>query len=148
MDRMFGDARQHVGEPGLRIDVVHLGRDDEAVHGGGALAAAIRAGEQPCLATERNTAQRSLSGIVREADAAIVEEAGERRPALEHVVHRLGNIVAAREFRPLLAHPHFEVGDQGRAELLADGAALLGTLAIDRSLDVEQRIDALHGLES
>ena len=24
LNRMFGNARQHVGEPGLRIDVVHL----------------------------------------------------------------------------------------------------------------------------
>ena len=37
MGRMPGDAGEHVGEPGLRVDVVHLGRDDEAVHGGGAL---------------------------------------------------------------------------------------------------------------
>jgi hypothetical protein len=44
---MLSDARQHVGKPGLRIDVAHLGRDDEAVHGGGTLAAAIGAGEQP-----------------------------------------------------------------------------------------------------
>jgi hypothetical protein len=36
---MFGDAGQDVGEPGLRIDIVHLGGDDQAVHNGGALAA-------------------------------------------------------------------------------------------------------------
>jgi hypothetical protein len=41
LDGMFGDAGQDVGEPGLRIDVVHLGGDDQAVHHGGALAAAI-----------------------------------------------------------------------------------------------------------
>ena len=41
LDGMFGNAGQDVGEPGLRIDVVHLGGDDQAVHNGGALAAAI-----------------------------------------------------------------------------------------------------------
>jgi len=41
LDGMFGDAGQDVGEPGLRIDIVHLGGDDQAVHNGGALAAAI-----------------------------------------------------------------------------------------------------------
>jgi hypothetical protein len=29
----------------LRIDVVHFGRDDDAVHGSGSLSAAIGAGE-------------------------------------------------------------------------------------------------------
>ena len=41
LEGMFGDAGQDVGKPGLRVDVVHLGRDDQAVHNGGALAAAI-----------------------------------------------------------------------------------------------------------
>ena len=38
---MGGDARENVGEPGLRIDAVHLRRDNQAVHGRGALPAAI-----------------------------------------------------------------------------------------------------------
>ncbi len=33
---MIGDPREDVGEPGLRIDVVHFGGDDQAIHGGGA----------------------------------------------------------------------------------------------------------------
>ena len=37
---MAGDAGEHVGEPGLRIDVVQFGGDDQAVEDGGALAAA------------------------------------------------------------------------------------------------------------
>ena len=45
MNRVIGDVAQHVGEPSLRIDVVHLGGDDEAVHERRPLAAAIRAGE-------------------------------------------------------------------------------------------------------
>lgn len=36
-----GDPREDVGEPGLRIDVVHFGGDDQAIHGGGARPAAI-----------------------------------------------------------------------------------------------------------
>ena len=43
MSRMGGDARENVGEPSLRIDAVHLARDDQAVHGRGALPAAIGA---------------------------------------------------------------------------------------------------------
>lgn len=47
MRRMRGDAREDMGEPGPGIDAVHLRCDDETIHGGGALAAAIRAAEQP-----------------------------------------------------------------------------------------------------
>lgn len=42
---MCGDAQKNVGEPRLRIDAVHFGGDDEAVRGGGALAAAVGAAE-------------------------------------------------------------------------------------------------------
>ena len=128
LDGMFGDAGQDVGEPGLRIDVVDLGGDDQAVHGGGALAAAIGAAEQPGLSAQGDAAQRALGGIVGQADAAIIEEAGERGPALEHVVHGLGDLVAARELGALLAHPASEIGDQRRAELLAHGQALCSAL--------------------
>ncbi len=78
---MIGDAREDIGELGLRIDIVELGGLEQRVDDGGALAAAIRATEQPRLATERNAAQRVLGGVVAEADAAVVEEAGERTPA-------------------------------------------------------------------
>ena len=43
--RVIGDAAQHVGEPGLRVDVVELGGGDQGVDRGGPLAAAIGAGE-------------------------------------------------------------------------------------------------------
>src|SRR5207237_8939147 len=40
--RMLGDPGQDVGQPGLRVDVVHFGGDDQAVHRRGALSAAVR----------------------------------------------------------------------------------------------------------
>jgi hypothetical protein len=36
----------------LRINIVHLGRDDQTVHESGSLAAAIRAAEQPGLSPQ------------------------------------------------------------------------------------------------
>ena len=45
--RQPGDAREDISEPGLRIDVVELGGDDEGVHHRGSLTAAVGAGEQP-----------------------------------------------------------------------------------------------------
>jgi hypothetical protein len=58
---------------------------------------------------------------------------GKRGPAFEHVLHRLGNFIAARQLGALLAHPAFQIRDQWRTELLPDSAALLGTLVIDRA---------------
>src|SRR5258706_166414 len=63
VSRMLGDASEDVGEPGLRVDVVHLGRDDEGVHGGGALTAAIGAGEHPRLPAESDAAKAALGGV-------------------------------------------------------------------------------------
>ena len=39
--RDVGDAREDVGQPGLRIDVVELRRADEAQHEGRALTSAV-----------------------------------------------------------------------------------------------------------
>jgi hypothetical protein len=45
--RMIRQAGQHVGEPGLRIDVVELGAGDEGVEGRCAPAAFLRISEGP-----------------------------------------------------------------------------------------------------
>jgi hypothetical protein len=85
-----GQPSKDIGQPGLRIDVVHLGGDDEGIHEGGAFATAGRTGEEPRLATKSDTTQGALSGIVGEADATILKEEREGVPAallLEHVVY-------------------------------------------------------------
>jgi len=43
--RKVGDAGEHVGQPGEWIDVVQLGRHDQRGHGGGAVNAALGAGD-------------------------------------------------------------------------------------------------------
>jgi hypothetical protein len=44
---MRGDPGKHVSQPSLRIDIIHLGADDEAVHGGRTLTAAVGPTEEP-----------------------------------------------------------------------------------------------------
>ena len=83
---MIGDAAQCICEPGLRVDGVELGGADERIDGRGALAAAVGAGEEPGFAAEGDAAQRAFGGVIGQADAAVVEEAGEGGPALEHVI--------------------------------------------------------------
>ena len=64
--RLLGDAGEDVGEPGLGVDVVELRGADESVHHRRPLAAAIGAGEEPGLASERDAAQRPLCGVIGE----------------------------------------------------------------------------------
>jgi len=91
LDGMLGNARKDVGEPCLRIDVVELGGYDQSRHDRGTLGTAIGSGEQPGLAAEGKAAQGSFSCVVGQADPAVVDEAGEPIPTLEHIVDRLGD---------------------------------------------------------
>jgi hypothetical protein len=75
---VIGDARQNVGEPGLGIDVVELGRVNQREYDRGTLAAAVGPREQPRLAAESNPAQLALGRIVAQADAAVLEESAAR----------------------------------------------------------------------
>lgn len=74
----------------LWIDIAELRGLAELIAGGSALPAAIGPAEQPRLTAERDAAQRAFGGIIGEANAAVVEEAGDRIPALEHVETGLG----------------------------------------------------------
>ena len=71
MGGVSGDAGEKVCQPGLGIDAIHLGRDNETVHGSCPMAAPIRPAEQPGFSAESNTAQSAFGGIVREADTPI-----------------------------------------------------------------------------
>ena len=95
LDGMAGDTGKDVGQPGLGIDVVELGGNDEAVKDGGTVTSAIRTGEQPGFPAKGDAAQSSFGGIVGQADAAVVEEAGESGPALEHVIDGAGDVGVA-----------------------------------------------------
>ena len=53
----------------------------------------------------------------------------------------------ARQLLALGLHPALEIGQHRRAQLLACGEALLGGLAVDPALDVEQQVDPLHRLQ-
>lgn len=85
------DAGEHVGEPGLRIDVVELCGHDQRRHDGGAVGTTFGAGEQPGLAAESKAAQRALRRIVCQTDPPVIDEASEPVPAAQHVVDGLGD---------------------------------------------------------
>src|SRR6478672_5255219 len=89
MGRMGGDAGEDVAQPGLRVDAIHLGGDDQAVHRSGALSAAIGSAKQPRLSSQGDPPQPSLGGIVGQAYAPILKEQSEARPALQNVIECL-----------------------------------------------------------
>jgi hypothetical protein len=144
---MLGDASQDVSEPGLRIDVIHLGGDDQAVKDRRALTATIGSAEQPGLAAQGHAPQRALGGVVAEPDATIVEEADEGRPSAQHVVDGLGQVAGARELVSRLVQPGLQLGDQWLAARLPNRLPLGGGKAQDLTLDGEDGVDANHGLQ-
>jgi hypothetical protein len=72
---MIRQSCQDVGEPGARIDVIELAGFDEGVDSGGALAAAVGAGEGPVVPAHGDAAQGALGGIVGQIDPSVIEEA-------------------------------------------------------------------------
>ena len=111
---MVRNTPDHLGQVGLRVYPVELGRLDQAVNGGGALAASIGASEQPVLAAQSDTAYRSLSSIVVYLDAPIVQVAGQGRPACNRVANRFGQSRLGRYLCQRILQPALTV-----AELLA-----------------------------
>ena len=77
---MIGQAGEDVGKPGLRIDAVELRGLDQGVHRRRAFAAAIGAGEGPVVAADRDAAQGSLGGLLRQIRPSVMKRvsAGQR----------------------------------------------------------------------
>ena len=82
--RVVVDAVAHVGEPSSRVDVVELFGLGQDVSDGGAPAASVGAGESLVTSSQRDGPECALGGIVGQADATVVDEAGEAGPTLEH----------------------------------------------------------------
>src|SRR5664279_5768465 len=101
-------------------------------------------GEGPVSSSDRHAPQRSVGGVVRKTDAAVVEEAGERCPAVEKVVDRLGGIVLGGEQRSLLVHPDFKLGNERSRLFTAHGKPLLRRFAVNAALDLEQHVDTTY----
>ncbi len=56
---MISDGGQYLTQVRLRVQVVQFGRTDQAVNGGGAIAAGIGTGEETVLAAGRHRTQRA-----------------------------------------------------------------------------------------
>jgi hypothetical protein len=86
---VISDPGQHVGEPGLWIDVVELGSLDQGQHDRGAFAATIGPGERQCLAAECNLEViLPISGRMSLSTIAGIRCAGKMRVAFSWTLSR------------------------------------------------------------
>ena len=90
------DAIEDVGEVGLRVEAVQLCRLDDRHGAGERLGAGVGAREEPVFSSDADRAQGALGRIVVDADAAVLEEQAEGRPAAEAVAEGLGQVALAR----------------------------------------------------
>src|SRR5712691_10470882 len=101
------------------------------VDGRRAPAAFIGAGESPVMTPDCDAAQSSLGGIVRHAQAAVIEITGECGPAAEAVLDRFGGLVLGGELGALLAQPSLQRSGERPAALPAHTNAFVRRGAVD-----------------
>ncbi len=102
------DTVEDIGQPGLWIEAIHLGRFDEGHRSGQRLATAIGSREEPVLPTDADRAHGALGRVVVDADAAVLEEKLEGWPTAEYVAEGLGEIALARNAQQLGLGPGLE----------------------------------------
>lgn len=145
-----GDAGEHVGEPGLRIDVVKLACDDQGIHGGSTLAAGSES------ANSQDLRPRAIPRSVRSATLLVMQIRpssrkrvnASHRLSMSFMPWRLGDIVMTRHLCTFGTHPDFELGDDRAASFLTRGPAGGDIQTVDGALDVEQDVDLAEGFQA
>ncbi len=74
---MIVDTIEHIGQIGLRIEAIHLGRFDDRHGTRQCLRTGVCAGKEPIFPSNSNRAQGSLSSIVVDRDTAVLQEQAE-----------------------------------------------------------------------
>ena len=107
-------------------------------------AAPVGADKEPGLSSKSDGAQRAFNGVVGETDTAVVEERGKTRAVVQHLIDGLADSVMARQRAARLAPPEFQLFDERRRHVVADSKPLVGSLAVDRTLNRKNQVDASH----
>lgn len=143
VDRMIGDALEHVAQIRLGVQPIEFGRLHQAVDRRGALATGVGAEEQVVLATQADPAQRALGSIVVDFDAPVLAVAGECLLVRERVADGFRQIRCGRHASEHLAQPGVKVLQQRCRAFEAFSSALVRRAAPDVGLDLVQLGDAL-----
>ena len=136
-----GQPIQDILEIGVGVEPVEAGRLDQAHDGGGPLAGPLGAGKEPVAATQGDGPDQVLDVVVVHRQRRIVEEAGQRGPALEAVVECLGRGGGVGELDALQRHPFMPGVHDRTAGLLAGLQPLGGTGIADQSFDLVDLLD-------
>lgn len=95
----------------------------------------------------RNPTQCALGRIVAQANPSVFQELGKHVDAFEDVIHRLGDVIVARELGPFPFHPIDQVIDQRGDVIPAHGKSLIGRQSVDRPFEHENGINLPNRLE-
>jgi hypothetical protein len=143
---MIGDSGEYLAEVGLRIQAIQLGRSDQTVERGGALAAGVGTREQKILPSQGHRAQGAFHGLV-DFDASVLAISRQRSPARERVSDGRRKIRLPRSLAGGLAEPLLEVLEQRCCACLTLCLALCRRSTSDILFDFVQRTDALERLQ-
>src|ERR1700723_3818203 len=120
--RLSRETLEDVLEVAIRIVSVELGGLDEAHDVGGALSSTKGSGEEPVRSAQGHWPYSVLDVIVVDRQIAILEVAGQRRPASESVVDRFSCGGAIRHLAALSSEPLSQGFRGGRGSLLTQYA--------------------------
>src|SRR5689334_10445606 len=84
---MRRDAREHVTEPGKRLDATPLAGSDKTAKHGRRSAATVATEERPVPAAERNVAVGSFRGAVVYLQLAVLQKSRQRLPLIQRIAH-------------------------------------------------------------
>src|SRR5690349_12524632 len=87
IDRILGDAREHMAKVSLRVNIVELGRADQTVDCSGSFSTGISASEQVILPPNRDRTQRSFRRVVIDLEMSVTAVAYKRGPAPECIAN-------------------------------------------------------------
>src|SRR5438874_1873706 len=82
------DAREHVAEPGRRLDIAALAGGDEASQHRRGLSASVAPEKGPVAPAQRDVAIGPLRGTVVNFQLAVFEKARQRLPLIQRIAHR------------------------------------------------------------
>ena len=148
-DRRSGDSGQYAGEVALRVESVTFCGCDEAVKCCDSFGCNVVSGEEPVLAADADSTQRSFGGVIVDVQESPRSIDVESVPLVEHVGDRLCHRASRQDQLLLGLEPRLDRCEYGRAVLLTQGqtdrVSFDGCAVLGRG-DLRLRL-VLHGVE-
>lgn len=92
IDRMISDVREHMAQPGLRINAIELGGADQRIDCCGPFPTAVGAGKEIIAPTNGNPTQCPFGSRIVDLNDPVIAIARECRPQIQGIHDRCGGI--------------------------------------------------------